>query len=121
MRSPTPVVAAVLACAIASTGCATMRPVQISVTPQTRTFGPVDVGDLVQLTLTDGTRHRFAVNAIEGDAIVSDTGRRYARAEIVQLSRESVDARATIGLTAAIAAGSVIVLRILESIRFFGT
>ena len=121
MRSLTLAVSALLICAIASTGCDTMRPVRISVTPQTRTFGPVDVGDLVQLKLADGTRHSFEVKEIEGDAIVSDTGRRYARTEIAELFRESADAKATVGLVGAIVAGGLIFLHFLESIQFFGT
>jgi hypothetical protein len=113
-------VAAVLICAIVSTGCATMRPGAISVAPQTRPFAGLNVGDLVQLQLTNGTRHRFEVKAIEGDAIVSDTGQRYARGEIAQLSRETVNGAKMGSLVGVIVAGSAIVLKVLESIQFFG-
>jgi hypothetical protein len=122
VRNLTTGVAAVLICAIVSTGCVTMRPIPITGAPQqTRAFGKLDVGDLVQVQLTDGSRHRFEVKAIEGDAIVSNTGRRYTRGEIAQLARETFDGPKTGSLVGGIVAGGIIFLRILDSIDFFGT
>ena len=122
MRSLTSSVAAVLICAIVSTGCVTMRPIAITVAPQqARPFGKLEVGDLVQAELIDGTRHRFEVKAIEGDALVSNTGRRYTRGEIAQLARETFDGPKTASLVGGIVAGGLIFLKILDSINFFGT
>lgn len=114
-------VAAILICALVAAGCDTMRPIAITVAPQqAKPFGGLEIGDLVEVKLSDGTRHRFEVEAIEGDAIVSNTGRRYTRGEIAELARETLDGPKTASLVAGIVAGGLIALKIMESVGFFG-
>ena len=107
---------------VASSGCHTMRPVAPLIGPTaSNAFSKIEVGDLVTLELRDGTRHRFEVSQIEDEALVAESGRRYLRAEMAYLEHETVDVRRTTGLVAGITVGYVILLKILESINFFGT
>ena len=116
------VVPLIVIMSVASTGCHTMRPVAPLTGPTAaNAFAKIEVGDLVSLELLDGTRHRFEVSQIEDDALVSEAGRRYPRAEMAHLEHETVDVRRTTGLVAGITVGYVILLKILESINFFGT
>ena len=112
----------IVSLSVASSGCETMRPVAPLTGPTaSNAFTKIEIGDLVSLELRDGTRHRFEVSQIEDDALVAESGRRYPRAEMTRLEHETVDARRTTGLVAGITVGSVILLKILESINFFGS
>ena len=106
---------------VASSGCHTMRPVAPLTGPTaSNAFAKIEVGDLVSLELRDGTRHRFEVSQIEDEALVAESGRRYLRADMTYLEHETVDVRRTTGLVAGITVGYVILIKILESINFFG-
>jgi hypothetical protein len=111
----------VLTLGTASTGCHTMRPVSHVGLPSTaRPFAKIDIGDLVAVEMQDGSRHRFEVKGIEGDALVASSGRKYHHGEMVKLEHEAVDAGKTSGLVAGIVAGYAVVWKILSSIEFFG-
>jgi len=112
----------VAALGIVSAGCHTMRPVTpLSGPAAPKAFAKIEVGDLVSLQLRDGTTHRFEVSQIEDGALVAESGRRYPLAEMVHLEHEAVDARRTTGLVAGITVGYIVLLKILESINFFGS
>lgn len=112
----------VAALGIVSAGCHTMRPVTPLTGPSApKAFARIEVGDLVSLQLRDGTTHRFEVSQIEDQALVAESGRRYPLPEVVHLEHEAVDARRTTGLVAGITVGYIVLLKILESINFFGS
>jgi len=111
---------AILAIALALAGCRTMRPIELSGPAAPKVFADIEIGDLVAVEMRDGTEHRFEVRGIEGEALVSDVGRRYPRSEIVKLQHESVDAKRTVGLVGGIAAGYALCLKIIESTGVFG-
>jgi hypothetical protein len=107
---------------VASTGCHSMRPVLPSGTTNAqRTFARIEIGDLVAVEMQDGSRHRFEVRGIEGDALVADSGRRYARGEMRKLEHEGVDAGKTVGLVTAIVAAYAIFWKIASDFNFFGS
>jgi hypothetical protein len=103
-------------------GCHSMRTIEPITTPSTPTaFTRIEPGDLVFVEMKDGSRHRFEVQGIEGDTLVSGSGTRYPRSEMARLQHEIVDGQKTAGLVAGIVAGYVVVMKILASIDFFGT
>ena len=104
-----------------STACHTMRRIELTPLDSPKPFAKIEIGDLVALETKDGRRHRFEVRGIEGDTLVSDAGTRYPRSEIARLEHEALDASKTVGLTAAITAASIVLLKVLESFNFFGT
>jgi hypothetical protein len=105
-----------------SAGCHTMQPVTPLTGPSApKAFAKIEVGDLVSVQLRDGTTHRFEVSQIEDAALVAESGRRYPLADMAHLEHEAVDARKTTGLVAGITVGYVVLLKILESINFFGS
>jgi hypothetical protein len=64
----------------------TIRPVNDPAAPA---FGRVKAGDTVVVFTWDDRRLRFVVRAIDGDALVTQEGVRFTRAEITQLKRQS--------------------------------
>jgi len=93
----------ILALVLVLAGCRTMRPIAVSGSAATTAFAGIEIGDLVMVEMRDGTKHRFAVGRIEGEALVSDAGRRYPRSEMVKLRHETAPKPA--GLVGGIVAG----------------
>ncbi len=66
-----------------------MRPVPaVSAPSAPKEFLDIKPGDRVSVELTDGRRDRFKVQSVENDALISDRGERYARAEMRELKRQ---------------------------------
>ncbi len=105
--------------AIVATGCRTMRPIDLNSSNVPKAFAGIEIGDLVAVELRDGSKHRFEVRGIEGEALVSDVGRRYPCSEMVKLQHESVHAGKTIGLVGSIVAGYA-VLQTMVAKGYFG-
>jgi len=106
----------------ASTGCRTMRPIQPLTGPRAeQDFARIEIGDLVIVETADGARHRFEVTAIEGDALVAESGRRYPRADMKHIEREAIDARKTTALVTFLVVGYYIFFKIVEATNLFGT
>ncbi len=109
----------ILALVLALAGCRTMRPIAVSGSTATTAFAGIEIGDLVTVQMRDGTEHRFAVSGIEGEALVSDAGRRYPRSDMMKLEHESIHAGKTITLVGGIVAGYA-VLQTMAAKGFFG-
>jgi hypothetical protein len=66
-----------------------MRPVPaVSAPSAPKDFLDIKRGDRVSVEMTDGRRDRFKVQSVEGDALISQTGQRYTRVEMLQLKRK---------------------------------
>jgi hypothetical protein len=89
----------------AMSGCTSMKRVTLSPTEGGPAFGRIRVGDTVSVRLSNGSEHRFAVAAIEGDTLVGSNGTRVARADIVEAKRRSTSVIKTSFLTAGVAVG----------------
>lgn len=88
--------AGLVACcfAAASVGCTSMKTIHPKTIhpysdPAAPTFGRLKAGDTVVLQTRDGRRERFVVQRVDGDAIVSPSGKRYTRGDIERLQRRS--------------------------------
>ena len=74
---------------LGTTSCTSMRPVPAVNAPSApKEFLDIKPGDRVSIELTDGRREHFKVQSVEDDALVSERGQRYPRAEMVQLKRQ---------------------------------
>ena len=73
-------------------------------------FGTIKAGDTISVRLNDGRRERFVVESLGGSTIVSATGARYDRSEIVQLQRRSFSAPKTALLAVGGFVGFIVVL-----------
>jgi uncharacterized lipoprotein YajG len=96
--------------AAASAGCTSMRTIHPVTEPATPIFDSVKVGDTVVVQTRDGRRDRFVVRQIDGDAIVSEQGVRYTRADISQLQRRSVSTWKTVLLVGAAVYAAVYIM-----------
>ena len=94
-------IAICLMIAACTSGCTSMRPVR-GVNAPTPPQGFVDIrpGDRVAVEMKDGRRERFRVQHVDGDALISPSGHRYGRAEMVQLSRQQLSHAKTLPLIA---------------------
>ena len=80
------VVATTLAILLTTSGCTSMRPVPAVDAPSAPTqYTVIEPGDRVAVVMKDGRRLRFTVRSVDGEALVSQTGERYPRAEMTQL------------------------------------
>ena len=84
-------IACVLVCSltVAATGCRSMKTIHPATQPGVATFGPLKVGDHVRVETSDHQRVQFEVRELTEDTIVSSSGARYNRADIVRLQRRS--------------------------------
>jgi hypothetical protein len=107
---------AILAIAIALNGCRTMRSIEpITGIEAPTTFANIEIGDLVAVEMKDGSKHRFEVKGIEGEALVSGVGKRYPRSEMAKLEHETIHPTKTLGLVGGIVAGYAVMLKLVES------
>ena len=84
-------VALCLVMTIGTAGCTSMRPVRgINAPSAPQEFANIKPGDRVDVEMKDGRQERFQVQSINGDALVSPSGQRYARTEMVQLRRQQL-------------------------------
>ena len=72
---------------VTSAGCTTLRPIPVTRVSSQPGSGLVKPGDRVAVVMRDGTHARFTVDSVEGDALVSAEGQRYARGDISKLSK----------------------------------
>jgi len=84
-------VACLLTCSVlaGSVGCSSLKTIHPVTEPGAPVFGKVQAGDTVDLQTRNGQRVRFVVQQIQGETIVSPTGERYTRGDIVHLQRRS--------------------------------
>jgi hypothetical protein len=82
----------VIATALAITltaGCTSMRPVRAVDAPSPpKQYTDIKPGDGVALKMKDGRRVRFKVQSVDGEALVSQAGERYPRAEMIELEHQ---------------------------------
>jgi hypothetical protein len=79
----------VLLVTMCATSCTSMHPVRaVSAPSAPKEFLDIKAGDRVSVEMTDGRRHRFKVQSVESDALISEGGERYTRAEMLQLKRK---------------------------------
>jgi len=86
-----PMLRLMLACSVAaaSAGCTSMKTIRPVNDPAAPAFGRVKAGNTVVVSTRDDRRLRFVVRAIDGDALVTQEGVRFMRAEITHLERQS--------------------------------
>ena len=105
--------ACLLACILAfsAAGCTSLKTIRLTDSPPSAPFERVRVGDTVRVETRDGERHQFQVRQIDGDVLVSESGDRYPRGQVVRLQRRSV----SIGRTALLVGGVLLALLVGES------
>lgn len=97
-----------------ASGCTAMKPVGgISSPVPPRAYGDIRVGDHVRVEMKDGRRENFRVERLEGDAIVSPSGQRYARMDMRRLERQRFSHAKTWSLVAGAVVSGVLVLAAL--------
>ena len=91
MTSCRTLIAYLLVCAMvtAATGCTSMTTIRPVAQPGAPVFGGIKAGDTVSVRTHDGRTMRFVVKQVDGDALVSSDGARYARNDIAVLKRQS--------------------------------
>ncbi len=81
-------------------------------------YAAIKAGDHVEVEMRDGRRERFRVHSVETDVLVSPSGHRYARAEMVSLDRLQFSHAKTWPLVAGgIVGGVILVAGILFAIH----
>ena len=66
-----------------------MRPVRaVSAPSAPKEFLDIKPGDRISVEMTDGRRDHFQVQSVDGDALISERGQRYTRAEMLELKRK---------------------------------
>lgn len=115
MRPLRRVLCVLLVCCLAASApaCGTLRTVPPPTTPTEPPFADVRRGDDVVLTLRDGRRMEIEVERVDGDAIVSGEGVRYARNDIATVQVHRVSAWRTALLVGGIVAGAFVVAGIV--------
>ena len=113
------VLAWVLCVAIGTTGCTSMKPVRLESAPAAP-FGRVKAGDTVIVLTKDGRTDRFVVAEVIGSEIVSKSGGRYARDEVVKVERKSFSPTKTVFLGLGIYLGVSIVVGLMYAVAFMG-
>jgi len=74
---------------LSATSCTSMRPLPaVSAPTAPKEFLDIKPGDRVSVELADGRRENFKVQSVEDDALISEHGQRYPRAEMLQLKRK---------------------------------
>ena len=91
----------IVAVAVASVGCTTMKTARPSTDPAKPVYGNVKTGDTVVLHLIDGRRLEITVARVERDAVVSAEGVRFEHGHIVQLQKRTFSGMKTVGFLAA--------------------
>ena len=104
------VVATALAITL-TTGCTSMRPVRAIDAPSApRQYTAIEAGDRVAVKMKDGRRARFKVQRVDGETLVSQTGERYPRAEMIELKHQQFSHAKTSSLVAGGVALGLVVL-----------
>jgi hypothetical protein len=79
----------ILLITMCTTSCTSMHPVHAVSAPfAPKEFLDIKPGDRVSVEMTDGRRDHFKVQSVEGDALTSQHGQRYARADMLKLERK---------------------------------
>ena len=82
-----------------------MKTIHPATQPGVATFGPLKVGDHVRVETSDHKRVEFEVRELTVDTILSSSGARYDRADIVRLQRRSFSVIKTVLLVGGIYGG----------------
>jgi hypothetical protein len=91
---------------LVTAGCTSMRPIRgVNAPTPPSEYLKIGSGDRVAVEMTDGRRGRFSVQSVDSEAIVSHTGERYVRAEILQLRRQQFSHAKTWSLVSSLVFG----------------
>ena len=107
-------IACVLVCTVATvaSGCSSMKPIRPATQPGAPVFGQIKAGDTVSVRTQDGRSVRFIVQHVDGDALVSRDGTRYARTDIAHLQRRSFSVWKTGALAGGLAIAALLAFAI---------
>ena len=101
----------IVASAVVSTGCTSTR--RIATTPGSDTaadFGKIRPGDTVEVWMRDGSRDRFKVDRVVGEALVSRAGERYERADMKELKQHRFSHLKTWPLIGGVVVGTLFIV-----------
>ena len=101
-----------LVCALSllTTGCTSMHRASLVNTATQPPVRRVEPGDTVRLTMQDGRRVQFRVQAADADGIVASDGSRYAGADITSVERRQVSWLKTTMLGLSVFGGALLVV-----------